>query len=256
MTDSPILCAADDPVATITLNRPTKRNAIDLPMIEALFAALDAIEGERRVRVVLLRAAGETFCAGGDIKAWSALNPQDFAHLWIRRGHRVFDRLAQFRKPTIAVISGPALGGGLELAAACDFRIAERQARFGLPESGLGMVPGWSGTQRLARRFGIQTVRRMALGGLTLNADEAWQAGIVDAVVDKGEGGSAAIELADSISSRGPAAVEVVKTMLAVAEGEAPEAAVDVLAGGMVASTPDLAEGVAAFAEKRRPSFD
>ena len=106
----------------------------------------------------------------------------------MRYGHRVFDRLARLRQPTIAVLSGHALGGGLELAAACDFRVAEAQVKLGFPETSIGVVPGWSGTQRAVRRFGAQAVRRMALGGEILLAAEALALGIVDRVVETGNG--------------------------------------------------------------------
>src|SRR6185312_1349946 len=120
------------------------------------------------------------------IEAWAALDPLTFGRLWIRDGHRAMDRLARLRQPTIAVLTGHALGGGLELAAVTDFRVAEAHVRLGLPETGLGMVPGWSGTQRLVRRFGSQIVRRMALGGEIFTAEQARLLGMVDAVVPTG----------------------------------------------------------------------
>src|SRR5262249_59821912 len=116
-------------------------------------------------RVVLLTGEGKGFCAGGDVEAWSAMSAAEFQVAWVRYGHRVFDRLARLRQPTIAVISGHALGGGLELAAARDFRVAEAHGKLGFPEASLGIVPGWSGTQRPVRRFGAQTVRPLGLGG-------------------------------------------------------------------------------------------
>ena len=139
-------------------------------MLRALETALDAAEDADGVRAVLLCGEGKGFCAGGDVEAWSAMSAADFQVKWVRYGHRVFDRLARLRQPTIAVLSGHALGGGLELAAACDFRVAETQVKLGFPETSIGVVPGWSGTQRAVRRFGAQTVRRMALGGEILLA--------------------------------------------------------------------------------------
>src|SRR5690606_40823376 len=143
--------------------------------------------GADEVRVVLLAGEGKGFCAGGDVEAWSALSAADFQHRWVRYGHRVFDRLARLRQPTIAVLSGHALGGGLELAAACDFRVAERQVKLGLPETSIGVVPGWSATQRAVRRFGAQAVRRMALGGEIFTAPEALPLGIAGRVVETGQ---------------------------------------------------------------------
>jgi enoyl-CoA hydratase/carnithine racemase len=256
MSSETVLLSITGPIATIRLNRPDKRNAIDLTVLAGLDDALERIEREPGVRIVLLSAAGDTFSGGGDIKAWAELDPQAFAHGWIKRGHAVFDRLARLRFPTVAVLGGDALGGGLELAACCDFRIAEAQARLGLPEAGLGMVPGWSGTQRLARRFGVQIVRRMALGSELFSAEQALAAGVVDKVVGRGEGLQAAEAYAGAVLARGSGAGQAVKLMLAIAEGEGGEAALDILSGAMIAPTAELREGVAAFREKRRPDFN
>jgi len=256
MTDRRVELAIDGALATITLRRPEKLNALDQGMIAALSAACDRIEAERAVRVVLLAGEGKAFSAGGDIEAWAALDPLTFGRLWIRDGHRAMDRLARLRQPTIAVLTGHALGGGLELAAVADFRVAEAHVRLGLPETGLGMVPGWSGTQRLVRRFGAQLVRRMSIAGEMLGADQALAAGLVDRVVPTGEGPAAARELADRLLARGPAAVQVAKQMIALAEGEERDGAIESIAGALVATTADLAEGVGAFRAKRAATFE
>ncbi len=164
---------------------------------------------------------------------------------------RVFERLATLRMPLIAALNGHALGGGLELAGIADIRIAEEQIRIGLPETGLGMVPGWSGTQRLVKRFGAQPVRRMALGGEIFTAREALALGLVDQVAGTGEAVSAAREMARRIATRGPAALEIVKLMIASASGEDNGTAVEALGSILAAKTGDLKEGVSAFREKR-----
>ena len=256
MSDPRILLAVEGEVALLTLNRPEKLNALDQGMLTALEQALDEVEANKAVRVLLLAANGKAFCAGGDIAAWAALSPFDFAHDWVRRGHRVFDRLARLRVPTIAVLSGHAFGGGLELAGACDFRVAETGVKLGLPETSLGMVPGWSGTQRLVRRFGAQLVRRLSLGGDMLDAEDALAAGLVDRVAAAGEGMKGARDLAQAIAARGPAAVQTAKLMINAAEGEESAAAMEVLASAMLATTSDLKEGVAAFREKRKARFE
>ena len=256
MTDPRVELAIDGALATITLRRPEKLNALDQGMIAALAAACDRVESERAVRVVLLAGEGKAFSAGGDIEAWAALDPLTFGRLWIRDGHRAMDRLARLRQPTIAMLTGHALGGGLELAAVADFRVAEAHVRLGLPETGLGMVPGWSGTQRLVRRFGAQLVRRMSIAGEMLGADQALAAGLVDRVVPTGEGPAAARELADRLLARGPAAVQVAKQMIALAEGEERDGAIESIAGALVATTADLAEGVGAFRAKRAATFE
>jgi len=255
MADPRINVTFAGPIATITVSRPEKLNAFDLDMLKDLSAACDAVEANAQVRVAILTGAGKAFSAGGDIKAWAAMTPNEFGHAWVRFGHRVFERLATLRVPLIAALNGHALGGGLELAAAADIRIAETQIKLGLPETGLGMVPGWSGTQRLVRRFGAQVVRRMVLGGEIFTASEGHALGLVDHVVETGTAVSTAQAYAERISKRGPAAVEVAKLMIASANGEDNGTAVEALGSILVAKTADLKEGVSAFAEKREPVF-
>lgn len=255
MTEPRIRLAVDDSIATITLARADKLNALDLDMLAELSAILDRVEADSAVRVVILTGEGKAFSAGGDIAAWGGMQPEQFGHHWVRHGHRIFDRLATLRMPVIAAMNGHALGGGLELAGAADIRIAERQAKIGLPETSLGMVPGWSGTQRLVRRFGAQIVRRMVLGGEMFVAEEARANGLVDLVVDTGEALNAAKDYAARIAARGPAAVEISKLMLSIAGGEDNGAAVEALGSILVAKTGDLKEGVSAFREKRAAEF-
>lgn len=256
LIDPRILLAFEGPLAIVTLDRADKLNALDQAMLVGLEDAFDRVEENKDARVMLLTGTGKAFCAGGDIAAWSALSPLDFAHGWVKQGHRTFDRLARLRLPSIAVLSGHAFGGGLELAGACDFRVAESGIKLGLPETGLGMVPGWSGTQRLVRRFGAQLVRRLSLAGAMLSAEEALVAGLVDRVVAAGLGLDAAREMALAIAARGPAAVQAAKLMINAAEGEEISAPVEILASAMIAATADLQEGVAAFRAKRKPNFE
>ncbi|MEO1225561.1 MAG: enoyl-CoA hydratase/isomerase family protein [Pseudomonadota bacterium] len=243
-------------VAVITLTRPEKLNAIDQPMLADLDDCARRVEADTIVRVAILTGSGDrAFSTGGDIAAWSDLDPLSFGRRWVRDGHLVFDQLARLRQPLIAVLNGHAFGGGLELAATADLIVAEAHATIGLPETGLGMVPGWSGTQRLVRRFGSRTVKRMSLVGDVFTADQACNAGIVDRVAPTGEGLTVARELAARVAERGPAAVQIAKQMINAAEGEDAEAALESLAGALVATTQDLKEGVAGFREKRAPVF-
>ncbi|MBB4186720.1 enoyl-CoA hydratase/isomerase family protein [Sinorhizobium terangae] len=255
MADERIRIEVEGAVAIMTVSRPEKLNAFDIDMLKALAAACDAVEVKRAVRVVILTGEGKAFSAGGDIKAWGGMDAAEFGHDWVRFGHRVFERLATLRMPVIAALNGHALGGGLELAAAADIRIAERQVKIGLPETSLGMVPGWSGTQRLVSRFGAQIVRRMVLGGEMFSAEEARAEGLVDAVVETGTVMQASRDYAARIASRGPAALEISKLMIASANGEDKGAAVEALGSILVAKTGDLKEGVAAFSEKREARF-
>lgn len=256
MAEGLVTFEADSAIGTITLRRPEKFNALDIPMLDSLALAIEAAEVAGDVRVVLLRGEGKGFCAGGDIEAWAQMSAADFQIKWIRHGHRVFDRLARLRQPTIAVLSGHALGGGLELAAACDFRVAEQHIKIGLPETSLGVIPGWSGTQRAVRRFGAQTVRRMALGGEMLTAAQALGLGIVDRAVETGAGLAEATSWAEKIAARAPLATEAAKMLINIAEGEETSHGAEALASGFVAMTADLKAGARAFHEKRAAVFE
>jgi enoyl-CoA hydratase len=247
--------AFEGPIARITLRRADKLNALDRAMIVALADAAESIEASKETRVAILSGDGKAFCAGGDIAAWGALPPLDMWRDWTRLGHRAFEKLARLRVPLIAALTGHAFGGGLELAAVADIRIAERGIKIGLPETGLAMAPGWSGTQRLVRRFGASVVRRMSLGGTMFTADEALALGLVDEVVEAGAGLARAAALAADVAARGPLAVQMVKAMINAAEGEDSDAPIEGLAGALTAMTQDLAEGVAAFRAKRPAKF-
>jgi enoyl-CoA hydratase len=243
------------PIAQIGIRRPDKLNALDRDMLDALGEAARAIEASRETRAAILYGEGKAFCAGGDIAAWGDLPALEMWRDWTRAGHRVFEALARLRVPLIAALTGHAFGGGLELAAVADVRIAERGIKLGLPESGLGMAPGWSGTQRLVRRFGASVVRRMALTGRLFTAEEGYELGLVDEVTAGGEARKRAESLAADIAARGPLAVQIVKAMINTAEGEDSDAPIEGLAGALTAMTEDLAEGVAAFKAKRAPRF-
>ncbi len=255
MSDDRIQVSADGSIAIITIARPEKLNAFDIGMLKALAAACDAVEINREVRVVIVTGAGKAFSAGGDIKAWGAMAANEFGHEWVRFGHRVFERLAGLRMPVIAAMNGHALGGGLELAACADIRIAESHIRIGMPETGLGMVPGWSGTQRLVLRFGAQNVRKMVLGGAIFSAGHAAGLGIVDHLAPSGSSLAKAVEIAGTIAARSPVALEISKLMIAVSSGEDNGVAVEALGSMLAAKTGDRAEGVSAFTAKRPAAF-
>ncbi len=245
-----------DHVAILTISRPEKLNALDMSMVLALERAAQLIEAERQIRIVLLTGEGEKcFCAGGDIEGWAALSPLDFGRAWVRHGHRAFDAWARLRQPVIAVLNGHALGGGLELAAVADLRIAEEHVRIGAPETGLGIIPGWSGTQRVVRRFGAQLARRMALFGETFTAPEALVLGLVDALAKPGSGLAKAQDYVERVLALGPVALELTKALINAAEGEESERSLEAIAGALAATTEDLKEGVAAFRAKRKPRF-
>lgn len=254
MMDARLDLTFDGKVARLTIRRTEKLNALDAAMVDALLPLCRQIE-RSDARVAVLTGEGKSFCAGGDIAAWSALSPQDFGMQWLRDGHQSFDALARLRQPLIAVLNGHCLGGGLELAACADLRIAEAHVKIGLPETGLGIIPGWSGTQRVSRRFGAQLVRRMALLGEIFSADQALALGIVDQVAATGEGLAAAQVVIDRVLARSPVATDVTKMLINSAEGEERGRVGEILAGAFVAGSADLAEGLAAFRDKRKPQF-
>lgn len=251
-----VILTFEDDVAFLVIRHKQSLNAINADAVEQIYEACRTVECHPSVRALIVTGDGEkTFSAGGDIKAWGELTPQQFGRHWVRRGHDAFDALARLRVPVIAVLNGHAFGGGLELAAAADIRIAEQHVKFGLPEAGLGVIPGWSGTQRAVRRFGPSIIRRMALFGEILDAEMALSAGVAEILVPTGEGLSKAREIVGVVRSRGPLATEIVKMLINVAEGEENSRVLDTVAAMAVAFTDDLAEGVTAFREKRKPDF-
>lgn len=242
------------PVAELRLDNPAKMNAFTVEMLGALESHLLSIERDRTVLCVMLTAEGDrAFCTGADINGWGDLTPAEFARHWVRDGHRIFDRLARLSKPTIAVLNGHAFGGGLELAAACDIRVMAPKAALALPEAGVGIVPGWSGTQRLARLLPEPVLKEMALFGRRISAERALAAGFVAEVADDPRAAAEAIlERAVTLS---PRAVEITKSMIHAARDEDRGAMVEALGSAAIAATDDRDEGVASFREKRKPQF-
>ena len=238
-------------VATITLQREAKLNAIDSAMLSALGEAIDEIEEQPEARAAVLVGDGpKAFCVGADIHAWSASTPLGMWRNWTRQGHRIFDRLQQLRVPVIAGVHGFVLGGGLEIALAADLRVAAEGTLFGLPEVTIGTVPGWGGTSRLSDIVGRGRAKEMILLGERIDAAKALQWGLVNAVVPAEQLRAHTQEMAARIASHAPIAVQVAKDIL---NGNAwtPEA----LAGALTAYTEDGKEGVASFSQRRKPEF-
>ncbi|MCU0832192.1 MAG: enoyl-CoA hydratase/isomerase family protein [Rhizobiaceae bacterium] len=251
---SAVLFTVENRIATLTLDNPAKLNALTPGMLGELSRLCDVIEADASILGVILSASpSRAFCAGADINAWSDVPPQEFARHWVRGGHRVVDRLARLSKPTIAAINGHAFGGGLELAAACDIRVIAPAATLALPEAGVGIVPGWSGTQRLARLLPEPVLREVILFGRRLSAERALALGFVAEIAE--EPLAAARAIAGGLANTSPCAVEVAKYMINAAVGEDAAAMVEALGSGMIAATADKQEGVAAFRAKRKPQF-
>lgn len=240
-------------IARITLNRSEKLNALDPEMLAALEDAVSAAEQSREVRVIILEAAGEkAFCVGADILAWTALSPLDMWSQWVRRGHRVFDRLERAKQPVICAIQGFAYGGGLELALACDIRIVTDAARFAMPEVKLGTVPGWGGTDRLPKLVGSARAKQMIFTGEPIVAEVAERWGLANEVVSAASLGDRARALAEKIASNAPVAVQTAKQLIT----NPSSATLESLAAAVNAFSEDAKEGLAAFREKRPPKFE
>lgn len=246
----------DGAVAVITIDRPEKRNALSAQVRSELVTALDDLNASLVVRVVAFTGAGDrAFIAGADIAEFAERTPLEQRDAMT--GRRVFDEIADYPKPTIAMINGFALGGGCELALACDIRVASESARLGQPEINLGIIPGGGGTQRLPRVVGTGQAMRLILSGEIIDATEALRIGLVDVVVPAAELRDRTLELARTIASKSPVALRIAKAAVRAA-AEMP------LSAGLAYETElfvtcfasdDKREGVEAFLEKRPPEF-
>ena len=245
-------------VRTITVTRPEKLNALNAEVVAGLETAISEAAGDTSLRCVIVTGAGEkAFIAGADIGELAKLTPVE-GREHARRGQAVLDRLERLAVPTIAAINGFAYGGGLELAMACTLRVASENARMGLPETSLGIIPGYGGTQRMARLIGTAKAYELILTaekGLT--AAEAERIGLVNRVVPAGQALAAAIDLAKKIAANGPAAcryaLDAIRSGIEMpaADGQLFEATLF----GLCAATADMKEGMTAFLEKRPAKF-
>jgi enoyl-CoA hydratase len=246
-----------DAVAVITLDRPDALNAMSPEMLDELEAALLRIDGDPGQRAIVLTGAGEkAFCAGADIGHMRRATPQE-ARAFGLRGQGIADLIETLGTPVVAAINGFALGGGCELALACDVRLAADSARLGQPEVTLGIIPGWGGTQRLARATSIGFAKDLILSGRLVKADEALRAGLVSQLHPREELLDAAVALAGQIASRPAGAVGAANRLCNLAlGGESPSPYARELDGfALLFGTPDQQEGMDAFIEKRPPEF-
>jgi len=249
--------AAEDGIARLTINRPEKLNALNAETMEELASLLSRAESDEAVRGLILTGAGEkAFVAGADIRELAEATPLEL-HRRSLEGQRVFRRLETSAKPSLAAINGYALGGGLELAMSCTLRVASTEAKLGQPEVRLGLIPGYGGTQRLARLVGRARALEMLLTGEPVDAAEAFRIGLVNHVVPPGELLEFSRQLMVKILSAGPVAVALAMHAVdagldgSLEEGLRLEAA----AFGLAASTQDRLEGTRAFLEKRKAIF-
>lgn len=244
----------DGLVATLLIDRAAKLNALTLGMLAQLEARLDEIAASA-ARVVVVRTGGtRVFSVGADIVAFSQLSAPDMWRRWISVGHRVLDRLAAQPQPTIAVVDGLAVGGGLELALACDLRVADRNARLGLPEAGLGTIPGWGGTARLTALVGASRAKELILTRRQVDAATAESWGLVNSVAFGALDEEVDRYITDLLGSA-PIAQQVAKQLVDAAAAGAPAAILESIASGFTAYTQDFSAGVHAFLHKGEPEF-
>lgn len=246
----------DGAIAELTIERADKMNALDRETLLELRAAIAELQRDP-ARVVLLASAGERiFVAGADIAAMSQMSVEE-ARAFSQLGHETFDALEALPSVVIAVVQGAALGGGCELLLACDLVIAGEKARFGQPETNLGLIPGFGGCSRLLRRVGVGLARELIYGGRLINADEALRVGLAQRVVPQAELRTSARAWAEELAARPPLALARAKAALAAAEtSDARSAArVEIEAFASLFAAADTREGLSAFLEKRSPTF-
>jgi enoyl-CoA hydratase/carnithine racemase len=252
-----LLLQRDGAVAVVTINRPAVLNALSIQTLDELRQVMLDLRNDDGVRAVVVTGAGpKSFVAGADIKELAQQTPVSLRELG-RAGQAVFDLIELLGKPVIAAINGFALGGGCELAMACTIRLAADTARLGQPEINLGLIPGYGGTQRLARLIGQGRALELLLTGTPISAEEAFRIGLVNRVVPAGELMAAATALAAQLAAQAPVAARYIIEAVhrgqdvPLADGQAIEATLF----GLAAATDDMREGTRAFLEKRKPTF-
>ncbi len=249
------LLAHDGAISTLTINRPDKLNALNAAVLDGVKAAVEAC-AKRSTRCLIVTGAGKAFVAGADIEAMANLSPEE-ARAFSRRGHDTGVAMEAAPFPIVAAINGFALGGGCELAMACDFAYASTKAKLGQPEVKLGVIPGFGGTQRLLRRVGVAMARELVYTGKMIDAAEALRIGLVNAVYEPDELMPAVLKTAQAIVANGPLAIGEAKQLFLdgadIGLGDAN--ALEVEAFGRGFGTKDQKEGMSAFLGKRAADF-
>ena len=252
-----IILEVKSPVATIFFNRPKALNALNNALFDDLDIALDQVRNNTDIRVLILTGAGDkAFVAGADIAELVKMNPLE-GKSFSRKGQKVFSKIEDLPIPVIAAVNGFALGGGLEAALGCDFIYASEKALFGLPEISLGLIPGFGGTQRLARRIGVNRTKELIFTGKNIKAQEAFEYGIVNKVIEHDKLMDEVLKTANLIASKGKVALRSAKEVIQNGLNTDIETGCrienDVF--GLNMSSVDAKEGTHAFLEKRKPVF-
>ena len=251
-----LLIEKNDGICTVKINNPQTLNALNAEVLNELESAFDLIRDDNEVHVVVITGEGKAFVAGADIAYMRDLDPSG-AKKFSEDGSRVFRKIETLNKVVIAAVNGFALGGGCELAMACDMRIASPKAKFGQPEVGLGIIPGFSGTQRLARLIGMGRAKELIFTGSHIDAEEAYRIGLVNKVTEKENLMEETYKIADKIKSNSRVAIKYAKeainrgTETDIETGIAFESNVF----GLCFASEDQEEGMDAFIEKRHPKF-
>jgi enoyl-CoA hydratase len=252
-----IFCQTEGAIAFIQLNRPQKKNSLNTEMRKELETVLEDIAGDSSLRAVIVTGGEEIFCAGADIGEIQEANTAEAAYKHAREFQLLFDQIEALPQPVIAAVAGYALGGGCELALACDFRIASEGAKFGLPEIKIGAFPGGGGTQRLPRLIGAAKAKEIILTGDPITAEEALSFGLVMKVVPKDKLLQEAKDFATKLAALPRLALEASKMLInrGLEIDLATGLELEARCFGTLAYSHDLHEGVQAFLEKRKPNF-
>ena len=252
-----LLFDVQDGVGLLTINRPKVLNALNPATLEEIDAALDQVRSDDSIRVLVITGSGEkAFVAGADISEFPKMNPLQ-AQLFAQKGQAVFFKIEELPIPVIAAVNGFALGGGCELAMSCDFIYASDTARFGQPEINLGIIPGFGGTQRLARLVGRAKAKELCMTGEQITAQEAKDIGLAASVFPASDLVDSAMKTARGLAAKGRVALRAIKTTVdrGVEADLKTGCAIEVEAFGTSFSSQDAKEGATAFLEKRKPSF-
>ncbi len=252
-----LLIAIENKIALVTLNRPAKLNALNKNTLAELHAAFTDLENNEAVQVIILTGSGEkAFVAGADIAEFANFSTQEGMQLAANGHQKVFDHIENLKKPVIAAVNGFALGGGLELAMACHFRVASDNAKMGLPEVTLGLIPGYGGTQRLPQLVGKGRAMEMILTATMITAAEAKEYGLVNHVVPQTELIEFCQDLAQKISKNAPVAItQAIQAVNASFDKTKNGYEAEINAFGRLFGTADFKEGTTAFLEKRKANF-